>query len=166
MKGGEKVKMKKENIKFSLDINLKLLVLVRDPRAVRSSRNGLTWCNFWACNTLEALCQHYESDMDDAIKLSKRNPNNILIVKYEELVRQPYEVIPVILKFLRIDWHPTLDKFIRDHMMMKESDSKQGTNKYIHTQSEVSSSVADKWKQKLTQEEIKRIEKTCHRAIR
>lgn len=148
------------------DLNLKLLVLIRDPRAVRSSRNGIGWCNFEACNSLEVLCQHYEDDLNVAIELSKSNPKNILIVKYEELVLKPYDVIPIILKFLEIDWHPSLNKFIHDHMMTQESDSKQGSNKYIHTQSEVSSSVADKWRQKLSQDEIDKIQKTCRRAIR
>ena len=77
-------------------------MLIRDPRAVRSSRNGIGWCNFEACNSLEVLCQHYEDDLNVAIELSKSNPKNILIVKYEELVLKPYDVIPIILKVRRI----------------------------------------------------------------
>ena len=34
-------------------------------------------------------------------------------------------------------WHPALTKFISDHMMVEVGDSKQGSKKYIHTQSEV-----------------------------
>ena len=32
------------------DPGIKIIVLLRDPRAVRSSRNKLPWCNFAACN--------------------------------------------------------------------------------------------------------------------
>ena len=41
-------------------------------------------------------------------------------------------------------WHPALTKFISDHMMVEVGDSKQGSKKYIHTQSEVSIYVESK----------------------
>ena len=77
---------------------MKLIVLMRDPRAVRSSRNKIGWCNFEACNSAEALCNHYEMDLGDAVSLSSSHPDNVLIVKYEELVTRPLDVIPIILK--------------------------------------------------------------------
>ena len=40
-------------------------------------------------------------------------------------------------QFLDLPWHPALTKFIADHMMVEVGDSKQGSKKYIHTQSEV-----------------------------
>ena len=77
---------------------MKLIVLMRDPRAVRSSRNKIGWCNFAACNSAEVLCNHYEMDLGDAVSLSSSHPDNVLIVKYEELVTRPLDVIPIILK--------------------------------------------------------------------
>ena len=41
------------------DLNIKLIVLMRDPRAVRSSRNKLKWCSFDACNTLEVVLKYF-----------------------------------------------------------------------------------------------------------
>ena len=111
------VRMRTRQIAPLLDdpeLNIKLIVLMRDPRAVRSSRNKLKWCSFDACNTLEvvlkyfyisrksnnfqSLCGHYEEDLETAIHLSTSHPNNVLVVKYEELVTQPLDVIPIILK--------------------------------------------------------------------
>ena len=43
------------------DLNIKLIVLMRDPRAVRSSRNKLKWCSFDACNTLEVVLRYFQS---------------------------------------------------------------------------------------------------------
>ena len=80
------------------DLNVKIIVLMRDPRAVRSSRNKIGWCNFKACNSAEVLCQHYEMDLEDAITLSRSHPENVIIVKYEELVTRPLDAIPIILK--------------------------------------------------------------------
>ena len=71
---------------------------MRDPRAVRSSRNKIGWCNFKACNSAEVLCQHYEMDLEDALTLSRSHPENVIIVKYEELVTRPLDAIPIILK--------------------------------------------------------------------
>ena len=36
---------------LTTDLNVRLVVLMRDPRAVRSSRNKRSWCNFAACNS-------------------------------------------------------------------------------------------------------------------
>ena len=83
---------------YILDLNVKMIVLMRDPRAVRSSRNKIGWCNFEACNSAEVLCKHYEMDLRDSVTLSRSHPDNVLIVKYEELVTRPLDVIPIILK--------------------------------------------------------------------
>ena len=84
---------------------MKMIVLMRDPRAVRSSRNKIGWCNFEACNSAEVLCKHYEMDLSDAVTLSRSHPDNVLIVKYEELVTRPLDVIPIILKVDSINIH-------------------------------------------------------------
>ena len=67
---------------------------------------------------------------------------------------------------MNLPWHPALDKFINDHMMSEESDSKkEGSKQYLHTQSEISSNVADKWKDILKPSELKKMNTTCHDAI-
>lgn len=147
------------------DLNVKIIVLMRDPRAVRSSRNKIGWCNFEACNSAKVLCHHYEMDLEDALTLSRSHPENVIIVKYEELVTRPLDAIPIILKFLDLPWHPALTKFISDHMMVEVGDSKQGSKKYIHTQSEISSSIADKWKSNLPQEDLDKMMTFCEAAV-
>ena len=79
-------------------LDFKLILLLRDPRAVRSSRNKLGWCNFASCNDVRYLCGHYEEDLEHARKLQQSHPSNILIIKYEELVTFPHDIIPIILK--------------------------------------------------------------------
>ena len=39
-------------------------------------------------------------DLRDAVTLSRSHLDNVLIVKYEELVTRPLDVIPIILKVL------------------------------------------------------------------
>ena len=86
---------------YILDLNVKMIVLMRDPRAVRSSRNKIGWCNFEACNSASVLCNHYEMDLEDAFTLTSTHPDNVLIVKYEELVTRPLDVIPIMLQVYR-----------------------------------------------------------------
>ena len=50
-------------------------------------------------------------------------------------------------------------------MMVEVSDSKQGSVKYIHTQSRVSSQIADKWREDLDPKELEKINNVCRRAI-
>ena len=97
-------------------------------------------------------------------------------------------------QFLGLSWHPALDKFISEHMMVEEAASKQGPG-YISGQSEVSSRsptlcttpyfgerrkvllrtiflvifcfrVADKWRKELGEAEAKEMEAVCGAAIR
>ena len=49
-----------------------------------------------------------------------------------------FTTINVLYQFLGLSWHPALDKFISEHMMVEEAASKQGAG-YISGQSEVSS---------------------------
>jgi len=83
---------------LSSDPDIKFIVLLRDPRAIRSSRNRLPWCTFEACSHPKLLCDHYLEDIQHAKKLEEEYPKNILIVKYEELVSFPEKSIPMIFK--------------------------------------------------------------------
>lgn len=93
------VRMRTRQIAPLLDqLDFKLILLLRDPRAVRSSRNKLGWCNFASCNDVRYLCRHYEEDLEYAKKIQQFHSSKILIIKYEELVTYPHDVIPIMLK--------------------------------------------------------------------
>jgi hypothetical protein len=80
------------------DINLKIIALFRDPRAVRSSRLGRSWCNIPSCNHLPTDCQDHNQDLGMAKMLAEINSDKVIIAKYEELAMQPKLTVPVILK--------------------------------------------------------------------
>ena len=50
-------------------------------------------------------------------------------------------------------------------MMVEVSDSKQGSVKYIHTQSRVSSQIAEKWREDLDKTELEKMNSVCKKAI-
>ena len=80
------------------NMNLKIIALFRDPRAVRSSRNGRSWCNFPSCNHLPTVCTDQDADMRLASTLARQHPDRVIMAKYEELATQPQLAIPVLLK--------------------------------------------------------------------
>ena len=70
-------------------------------------------------------------DLRSAGKLSQLYPGRVLLVKYEELVRQPTRALAIILQFLGLPWHPAMTKFIEDHMTR----NLQGNDNDLHTKS-------------------------------
>ena len=95
------VRLRLDHIKQLIEeenLNLKIIALFRDPRAVRSSRLGRSWCNFPSCNYLPSVCQDQNQDMKDASILAEHHPDKVIIAKYEELATIPKLSIPVILK--------------------------------------------------------------------
>ena len=80
------------------NINLKIIALFRDPRAVRSSRNGRSWCNFPSCNHLPTVCHDQDQDLRVARTLARLHSDKVIIAKYEELATQPKLAIPILLK--------------------------------------------------------------------
>jgi len=143
-------------------LNIKVLSLFRDPRAVRSSRLARGWCGFPACSTLKRQCGDHIMDMNDSLRLAAQFPNQVLPVKYEELATRPKVVIPKMLQFLGLSWQPALSKFMTDHMV---DDPKHNKESDMHTQSVNSEEMIDKWKKKMKKEEREKVERECKTAI-
>lgn len=146
-----------EKIMKNHNLKLKLILLVRDPRAVRSSRLRRTWCSFPSCISLLRQCTDQLMDVVSAAKISQLYPGRVLLVKYEELVKYPVRVINIILHFLQLPAHPAMGKFIEDHM---KTSNIQGNND-LHTKSLNSSAKAEEWKSHLTEQEWAKVETHC-----
>ena len=80
------------------DLNIKVIALFRDPRAVRSSRASRGWCKFSACNSLTTLCEDHSADLAAATKLATAQPDRVMVAKYEELATKPKQAIPALLQ--------------------------------------------------------------------
>ena len=71
-------------------------------------------------------------------------------------------IVSIFPQFLNLPWHPTLTKFMADHMVEDMNHNKEGD---LHTQSVNSSSKVDQWKQKLSKASLWELNKTCGRTI-
>ena len=80
LRGTEIEKLLKENI------NLKIIILMRDPRGIMKSRTDHDWCGKKRhCNNVTELCQQMELDLATAVSLNKTFPDQrITLVSFLE----------------------------------------------------------------------------------
>lgn len=90
------VRLKMEHIGFLMDQykSLKVLLLMRDPRSILSSRLSNSWCGKKPdCENVSVLCQEMDQDLIHAQKYSQMYPKRVQIVKYEDINQDPFEYI-------------------------------------------------------------------------
>ncbi|XP_042873360.1 carbohydrate sulfotransferase 2-like [Penaeus japonicus] len=66
------------------DLDVQVIYLVRDPRAVLSSRSTKPWCQM-SCRDPETICSLLEEDLKQASLLSKEYPTRFKMVLYDEV---------------------------------------------------------------------------------
>ena len=64
---------------------LKIVVLVRDPRGVMTSRSSMDWCQKPTCIDPSTVCQHLQSDVIAAFQLKKKYPGKLYSIILTEM---------------------------------------------------------------------------------
>ncbi|ODM97584.1 Carbohydrate sulfotransferase 4 [Orchesella cincta] len=101
-----------ENKKF----NIRLLLLIRDPRGTMQSRNHREWCpEDPDCYEPSRLCADMVDDFNYAEKLREQYADRFLSIRYEDMSLSPYESMQKIFKFFRLQYHPRVEKFLSSH---------------------------------------------------
>ena len=99
-------------------INLKVIVLVRDPRAVFNSRRSeqiSIWCLQKHCSDPRVSCQDLTSDIAAAQELQRLYPGRVRLVRYEDLSVDPERTVRKLLEFLELPWHEAITHYIATH---------------------------------------------------
>lgn len=138
-------------------LNVKAVLLVRDPRGTMASRKTLDWCDTYDCKSPIALCNDMVSDFKAAKILMKKYPTQFNVIRYEDLSLNPYNMTDDILKFYGLPFHQQVKNFLDSHtresigpLMSTFRDSKR---------------TAFRWMQKLSFSEIQRIQSNCAEAM-
>ncbi|XP_060075666.1 carbohydrate sulfotransferase 3-like [Ylistrum balloti] len=85
--------------------NLKIIHLMRDPRAVLSSRMDI-----WPSNTkniletARSLCRKMKEDLMDSKQLLTRYPHRVRTVFYEDLAQEPIKITKDLYQFANYDF--------------------------------------------------------------
>lgn len=134
----------------------KAILVVRDPRAVFSSRNsaGEKYPWLWMVRQwrkLSMLAWYYTNN--------EKYKSSTLLVKYEDLVSQPEAMARRMCDFLNIEF----DEAMLDGTQYKDGDgSNWKQNSTYGTGTHINKNFADKWKSKLTPDEVRLIETLCY----
>jgi Sulfotransferase domain len=134
---------------------LKIVYLVRDPRATWHSRHYLEWCiEAEDCIQPKRLCDDIYNDLRALDFLSEEFPGRLLLIKYEDLARKPQETFTELFKFLNLEFFPSLKKIVEEHT--KENKGGVGST------SRKSLERVDYWKKGLLRSEIAEVQKICY----
>lgn len=148
--------------------NLKLLLLVRDPRGLVSSRMHFDWCND-ACLNTPKYCHSLETNLNHTIRLANRFDDRIRLIRYEDLCADPYNTVANILKFLGLPANQQINQFLREHTTQSLAKRRwsPGRNRFIRTKGHYLTFSSDPvatsraWLSKLSPDRVKQIETDC-----
>ena len=71
-----------EQLLQDVDISLKVIMLVRDPRGIMRSRDNMDWCDKGSCSDVKIMCQDLYADTIHALELGKKYPDRIILIRY------------------------------------------------------------------------------------
>ncbi|XP_017859493.1 PREDICTED: carbohydrate sulfotransferase 3 [Drosophila arizonae] len=132
------------------DLNVRMILIVRDPRATMSSRDGI-WCSSHSCSQPEDLCKNMVEDYQVAEYLLREYPHRFGIVRYEELVQHPLDGVIDLYRFYGLPTKSLVD--LKPNFTI--------TQAYIKYNFELPYS----WKQILTFNKIVNIQDVCSEAM-
>ena len=116
-------------------MNLKVVLLVRDPRGVFNSRSSefvSAWCTGEDCASPRKTCQDLSDDLQMAKSLEEHQPGRITVVRYEDLSLEPDLVTRRLLKFLDLPWTESISQFIQSHTVSSESQESELKKVFIN----------------------------------
>jgi len=152
-------------------MNLKVVVLVRDPRGVYNSRSSgavKTWCKKDLCADPEVGCRDLNSDIQAAFDLEERYPGRVKLVRYEDLSMFPEDTSMDMLSFLDLPYTDGIADYIASHTSKEKM--KVVKNKKTHKKerkqnpygtAKNSSATAFAWRDKMGFKKTTNIQEAC-----
>ncbi|OXA61882.1 Carbohydrate sulfotransferase 3 [Folsomia candida] len=146
-------------------LDVRVLHLVRDPRAVIHSRindeSNLRCSESVACHDPAKLCSDMVDDFYAAEELREKYPDTFLVLRYEDIFNQLDHGFEVILHHFRLQLHPSVQQFLN---INAARDSKSPTpNSFADVQPYV---WVDHFKDNPEDlEHLRNIEKNCREAM-
>lgn len=142
---------------------MKIIHLVRDPRATLLSQSRLGRCSLSggrpAC--VNNLCRRLENDVLEEEKMLRDYPHRVLPILYEDIANRPIEMSKAMYNFIGYDFTKTVEEFV----MNITSSGKEKPGPYS-TRRGNSSEHIDTWKSDMDSDFIKLVQERCNYIIR
>ncbi|XP_053600670.1 carbohydrate sulfotransferase 4 [Plodia interpunctella] len=140
------------------ELNVKVVLLIRDPRGVMQSRQHRDFCQPAAdCWQPELLCADMISDYVAAGRLLKQYPDKLMVLRYEELALDPNKTTLNLLKFLRMGMTSSVEKFLSTHTNVEVAG--------VSSTFRISQHVPFRWKNVLDFDYVDNIQEVCKEAM-
>jgi len=139
-------------------LNVRVLLLVRDPRGTMQSRRHREWCPGQPdCWDPAKLCADLTDDHTASVRLTDKYPHTFRAMRYEDLSLDPYEGVKQLFEFFGLDFHPQVKAFLDTHT---KTDAGGVSSTFRN-----SKAAPFHWRQDLTYKEVRAIQRVCRPAM-
>jgi len=147
--------------------DLKVILLVRDPRGMFNSRMQQPFARLCRvrprCWQPKVACNQLTTDLEAARRLSIKFPGSITVLRYEDLSLEPEKMAKLVMNFLDLPWTESMANFIASHTSQEQF--LLGRNKSLVKNSfgtiKNSSATALVWKEQMPLQKVKEVEEAC-----
>ncbi|KAJ8724719.1 hypothetical protein PYW07_015677 [Mythimna separata] len=140
-------------------LNVKVILLVRDPRGLMQSRRHRHFCELSPdCWEPPLVCADLLSDYLAARHIMQKYPDRLMVIRFEDLTLKPNITTDQILKFLKLDARQAFDKFLKKHTTVEVAG--------VHSTFKVSRNIPFKWKHVLDFGYVNNLQMSCREAMR
>lgn len=140
------------------ELNVKVVLLIRDPRGVLQSRQHRQFCKPSPdCWQPDLLCADMISDYVAASRILPKYPDKLMVLRYEELALDPNVTTHRILKFLKLSATQSIYEFLRSHTNVEVAG--------VSSTFRVSRNVPFRWKNVLDFDYVDEIQNACKDAM-
>lgn len=141
---------------------LKIVYLVRDPRAIHASRQQIGWCKkSRICSEPEVFCRGLVDDFQTAVDLQAQYPHRVQIVRYEDLVSNIPTAVPKFLSALGLPIQPSVKDFIFKNTSPSQI---RGNRQGLFGRNPIE--TMNRWKYITLYSEVIKVQEVCHEALK
>ena len=137
-------------------LNVKIIQLVRDPRAVYVSRHLVHEIGDMQMSECDVIKKnlYYWRDQPDWLR------GRHMLLRYEDLAEHPHDVAQKIYSFLGLG---ALPETVR--VWLDENTNSNRSNKYAYATTRMSMNTAGAWRRKINYSDVVKIQRYCKRLL-
>ncbi|XP_068229180.1 carbohydrate sulfotransferase 5-like [Palaemon carinicauda] len=141
---------------YAEDLDIQIIYLARDPRAVLSSRSRRIFCKDDTCKDPDTVCKLLEEDLIEVEKMSQRFPKRFKFVQYERIFEDARAGLEDLMSFVNLPVSEAQLQLL--HPTLTDPDAPFAINKDAKSQ-------VDRWRTTNGFEKVARYQRACLRPI-